>query len=98
VLAFTIGVGAAFAQRSGANGTVDLRSTAFGKVLVSANRHPLHLFRHDHGTKSTCWGACATNWPPLLTKAAKVTGGSGVKSALRGTRPRTDGKTRAAHT
>jgi predicted lipoprotein with Yx(FWY)xxD motif len=92
VLAFVIGVGVAYAHRSGTKGAVDLRSTAFGKVLVSANGHTLYLFRHDHGTKSTCYGACATNWPPLLTTAAKVTGGSGVKGALLGTTRRTDGK------
>ena len=91
VLAFVIGVGVAYAHRSGAKGTVDLRSTAFGKVLVSANGHTLYLFKHDHGTKSTCYGACATNWPPLVT-TAKATGGSGVKSALLGTTRRTDGK------
>jgi predicted lipoprotein with Yx(FWY)xxD motif len=91
-LAFVIGVGVAYGHRSGTKGTVDLRSTAFGKVLVSANGHTLYLFRHDHGTKSTCYGACATNWPPLLTTAAKVTGGSGVKGALLGTTRRPDGK------
>jgi predicted lipoprotein with Yx(FWY)xxD motif len=92
VLAFAIGVGVAYAHRSGTKGTVDLRSTAFGKVLAGANGHTLYLFRHDHSTKSTCYGACATNWPPLLTTAAKVTGGSGVKGALLGTTRRTDGK------
>jgi predicted lipoprotein with Yx(FWY)xxD motif len=92
VLVFVIGVGVAYAHRSGAKGTVDLRSTAFGKVLVSANGHTLYLFRHDHGTKSTCYGACATNWPPLLTTVLKVSGGSGVKGALLGTTRRTNGK------
>jgi predicted lipoprotein with Yx(FWY)xxD motif len=92
VLVFVIGVSVAYAQRSGAKGMVNLRSTVFGKVLVSANGHTLYLFRHDHSTKSTCYGACATNWPPLLTTAAKVTGGSGVKAALLGTTRRTDGK------
>jgi predicted lipoprotein with Yx(FWY)xxD motif len=92
VLAFVIGVGVAYAHRSGTKGTVDLRSTALGKVLVSANGHTLYLFRHDRGMKSTCYGACAANWPPLLTTAAKVTAGSGVKAALLGTTRRTDGK------
>ena len=92
VLAFVIGVGVAYGHRSGTKGTVDLRSTAFGKVLVSANGHTLYLFRHDHGPKSTCYGACATNWPPLLTTSANVTGGSGVKGAMLGTTRRADGK------
>ena len=92
VLAFVIGVSVAYAHRSGTKGTVDLRSTAFGKVLVSANGHTLYLFKHDRGMKSTCYGACATNWPPLLMTAAKASGGSGVKAALLGTTRRTDGK------
>jgi predicted lipoprotein with Yx(FWY)xxD motif len=92
VLVFVIGVSVAYAHRSGAKGTVDLRTTAFGKVLVTANGHTLYLFKHDHGMKSTCYGACATNWPPLLTTAAKVSGGFGVKAALLGTTRRTDGK------
>jgi len=92
VVGVGVGVGVAYAHRTGTKGAVDLRSTAFGKVLVSANGHTLYLFRHDRGAKSTCYGACATNWPPLLTKAAKVTGGSGVKASLLGTTRRTDGK------
>jgi predicted lipoprotein with Yx(FWY)xxD motif len=92
VLVFVIGVGAAYAHRSTANGTVNLRATPLGKVLVSANGRALYLFRRDKTTKSTCYGMCATDWPPLLTKVAKPAVGSGVKASLVGTTRRKDGK------
>jgi predicted lipoprotein with Yx(FWY)xxD motif len=92
VLVFAIGVGTAYAHMSAATGTVDLKTSSFGKVLVSANGHTLYLFKHDKTTKSTCYGKCATNWPPLLTTAAKPTAGAGVTASLLGTTKRTDGK------
>jgi predicted lipoprotein with Yx(FWY)xxD motif len=92
VLVFIVGVGAAYAHLSTTKGTVNLRATPLGKVLVNANGRTLYLFRHDKGTKSTCYGACATDWPPLLTKLAKPTVGTGVKASLIGTTMRKDGK------
>jgi predicted lipoprotein with Yx(FWY)xxD motif len=92
VLVFAIGIGAAHAHRSVAAGTIDLKTSPYGKVLVSANGHTLYLFKHDKTTKSTCSGKCAVNWPPLLTKVAKPTAGSGVDAALIGTTRRADGK------
>jgi predicted lipoprotein with Yx(FWY)xxD motif len=92
VLVFIVGVGAAYAHLSTAKGTVNLRATPLGKVLVTANGHALYLFRHDTGTKSTCYGTCATDWPPLLTKLAKPTVGSGLTASLVRTTVRKDGR------
>jgi predicted lipoprotein with Yx(FWY)xxD motif len=91
VLVFSVGVGAAFAHQSATKGTVDLRSTPLGKVLVSANGHTLYLFKHDKSTKSTCSGKCAVDWPPLLTKSAKPAAGAGIKASLLGTTKRANG-------
>jgi predicted lipoprotein with Yx(FWY)xxD motif len=91
VLAFVVGVAAAYAHSSSSKGTVNLKTSPYGKILVSSNGHTLYLFEHDKGTKSTCYGKCATDWPPLLT-AAKPKTGSGVKAALIGTTRRKDGK------
>ena len=49
------------------------------------------MFRADHGTTSSCYGKCATFWPPLIT-AGKATAGPGVKASLLGTTKRKDGK------
>lgn len=92
LLTFAVGVGVAFAHRATVTGTVNLRATSLGKVLVSANGHALYLFKHDSGSISSCYGTCATDWPPLLTKAAKPSGGSGVRASLLGTTRRKDGK------
>jgi predicted lipoprotein with Yx(FWY)xxD motif len=70
--------------------TISLRTTAAGKVLVAANGRTLYLFTADKGKKSTCYGQCASYWPPLL--AAKPTVGAGLKASKLGTTKRRDGK------
>ena len=90
VLALVVGVGASSAHD--AAGAVGLRTTTLGKVLVGANGHALYLFKHDKSSASTCYGACATDWPPLLSSTAKPHAGAGVKAALLGTTRRKDGK------
>ena len=50
----------------------------------------LYLFEKDTGTQSTCSGACAMAWPPLLTTGAPKASGA-AKSALLGTTMRDDG-------
>jgi predicted lipoprotein with Yx(FWY)xxD motif len=92
MLVFAVGVGAAYAHRSVAKGAVNLRATSYGKVLVNANGRALYLFEADKGRKSACYGKCATDWPPLLTAAAKPTAGAGVKASLLATTKRRDGK------
>ena len=55
---------AAFASTK--TSTIWLRPTAVGTVLVGANGRTLYLFTADKGTKSVCYGQCATYWPPLI--------------------------------
>jgi predicted lipoprotein with Yx(FWY)xxD motif len=81
---------AAGALGSGKKPTVELRTTAVGKVLVAANGRTLYLFTADKGKTSTCYGQCATFWPPLI--ATKPSAGAGVKASLLGTTKRKDGK------
>src|SRR6476661_1759859 len=79
---------AAFAAKS--TSTISLRTTAVGKVLVAANGRTLYLFTADKGKKSTCYGQCASYWPPVF--AAKPTVGRGLKASMIGTTKRRDGK------
>jgi predicted lipoprotein with Yx(FWY)xxD motif len=72
------------------SGTVDVASTSLGSVLVDSKGRTLYLFQADKGKKSTCNGACAATWPPLMT-TAKPTAGSGVKDSLLGSTKRSDG-------
>ena len=70
--------------------TVSLRTTKVGKVLVAANGRTLYLFTADKSKTSTCYGQCASYWPPLI--AAKPTVGTGLKASRLGTTKRKGGK------
>jgi predicted lipoprotein with Yx(FWY)xxD motif len=85
------GVAAAAAvthQSSAASGSVNLHKTKLGKVLAGKSGKTLYLFMADKHGKSACYGKCAANWPPLLSKP---TAGTGVKAALLGTTKRKNG-------
>ena len=61
-----------------------------GTYLTGAAGRPLYLWVADtHGT-SSCSGACAKAWPPLLTTAAPVAS-AGVTSSELSTITRSDG-------
>ena len=71
--------------------TIQTAHTSLGTVLTDGKGLTVYLFEADTTTKPTCYGACATVWPPLLTTGAPVAG-SGAKTSLLGTVKRTDGK------
>ncbi len=71
--------------------TVRIAKTRLGKILVNSRGRTLYLFKKDSGTKSACFGACATAWPPLRA-GRKPTVGRGAKASLAGTTKRSDGK------
>jgi predicted lipoprotein with Yx(FWY)xxD motif/Ca2+-binding RTX toxin-like protein len=81
--------GAAAANHKGA--VVKLGRTSLGRILVDSHGRTLYLFAHDRRGKSTCYGGCARNWPPLITRG-KARAGSGARRALVGTTHRRDGK------
>jgi predicted lipoprotein with Yx(FWY)xxD motif len=72
------------------SGTVCLRKTALGSILVNSKGHTLYLFMKDKNGKSSCTGQCATYWPPL-TVTGKPTAGTGVKASLLGVTMRSNG-------
>jgi predicted lipoprotein with Yx(FWY)xxD motif len=77
--------------------TVSVASNAkLGQILVDGNGRTLYLFEADKSSSSTCYGACATYWPPLLTGGAPIAG-SGVMASLLGTTKRTDGTTEVTY-
>jgi predicted lipoprotein with Yx(FWY)xxD motif len=74
-------------------------STAGGELgehLVGPNQHTIYLFEKDTGTTSTCTGACASAWPPLLTTGAPMASG-GAQAGLLGTTTRDDGTTQVTY-
>jgi predicted lipoprotein with Yx(FWY)xxD motif len=82
----------AFAARA----TVKTASTADGTVLVDQHGKSLYMFGKDRRGKSSCSGACAQNWPPLLT-TSKPKAGSGVSASKLSTVKRSDGKTQVTY-
>ena len=67
-----------------------------GQILVDGNGRTLYLFEKDTSSASTCYGACASYWPPLLTSGTPQAG-SGAKASLLGTTKRTDGTTEVTY-
>ena len=68
---------------SGQPATVGVANSGLGKILVDSQGRTLYLFQKDSGTTSTCAGACASDWPPLMANG-KPTAGSGASVSLLG--------------
>jgi predicted lipoprotein with Yx(FWY)xxD motif len=49
---------------------VQAHSSPYGKVLFDQRGFALYGFTADSRTASTCYGACAKAWPPLLVKGS----------------------------
>lgn len=78
------------------SGSIGARKTSLGTFIVDAQGRSLYLFVKDRSAKSSCYGACASVWPPVTT-AGGAKAGSGVQASLLGTSRRTDGKTQLTY-
>jgi predicted lipoprotein with Yx(FWY)xxD motif len=88
----SIAAALAFANGTTTGGTtVAVAKSRLGRILVDSKGITLYDFVKDKGGTSSCYGACAALWPPLITKG-KPHAGSGVRAALLGTTKRKDGK------
>jgi predicted lipoprotein with Yx(FWY)xxD motif len=81
---------------TGSAATVTTTDGALGTFLASGDGRTLYLFEKDSGTTSSCSGACAVNWPPLLTKTAPQATGQ-AQAKMLGTAPRSDGTTQVTY-
>jgi predicted lipoprotein with Yx(FWY)xxD motif len=61
-----------------------------GPILVDSKGFTVYDFHKDKGTVSSCYGACAGVWPPVLTEG-DPTAGEGAMAAKLGTTKRKDG-------
>lgn len=61
-----------------------------GEILVDSEGRTLYDFHKDEGTTSSCYGACAGAWPPLLTEGEPQAQGPADRGML-GTTKRKDG-------
>ena len=67
-----------------------------GPVLVNHDGFTVYDFHKDKGTTSSCYGACAEGWPPVLTEGSP-TAGEGATAAKLGTTERKDGTTQVTY-
>ena len=70
--------------------SVSTKTSSLGTFLVDGNGRALYLWDADHGSMSTCSGACAQAWPPVTTTGTPKASGA-VKASLLGTTKRADG-------
>jgi predicted lipoprotein with Yx(FWY)xxD motif len=79
------------ASGGGADGIVAAAKAGdLGTVLVNSEGLTLYDFHKDKGGTSSCYGACASAWPPLLTEGNPQAQGAAQRSML-GTTKRQDG-------
>ena len=74
---------------------VKIKKTGAGTVLTNAAGFTLYTFQADKGSTSTCYGACAQFWPPVLG-TAHLAAGQNISGHF-GTTTRKDGKTQVTY-
>jgi len=67
-----------------------------GPVLVDSKGFTVYDFHKDKGTTSSCYGACAQGWPPVLSEG-NPTAGEGAMASKLGTTKRKDGTTQVTY-
>lgn len=87
---------AAQAQTTAPPTVTTMNVSPLGKILVNDKNLTLYLFQADTSTTSTCTGACAKLWPPLLVNGTPSVAGGVNKSKL-GTSKRSDGGTQVTY-
>lgn len=76
--------------------TISSRSGNVGTYLTDGSGRALYLFMSDTPTTSTCSGACATAWPPLIGTGTPAVA-DGAQAAMLGTLARADGTTQVTY-
>ena len=71
--------------------SVGVSQSKFGRILVDGHGRSLYHFDRDRNRKSSCYGGCAGEWPPLIV-SGKPHATSGIKAALLGRTKRRDGR------
>lgn len=69
---------------------VKTRTGPLGTYLVDGKGRTLYRFMRDTGRRSSCFGACAQNWPALRSKEKPEAKGA-VKQKRLSTKKRSDG-------
>lgn len=76
--------------------TFKLADSRYGKIIVDGSGRALYLFDADRSPVSTCYGACATAWPPFLA-TRPPTAGPDLNQSLTSTTARIDGSQQVSY-
>jgi predicted lipoprotein with Yx(FWY)xxD motif len=76
--------------------TITLAGSQFGAVLFDGDSRAIYLFDKEQSSDSECYGDCAAEWPPVLTKGDPQAKG-GVSGGKLGTTKRDDGTTQVTY-
>jgi predicted lipoprotein with Yx(FWY)xxD motif len=76
--------------------TLKLRSGTPGRFVVDGRGRTLYEFEKDSSRRSACSGACAHNWPPVLTSRRPAVG-AGLSASKAGTIRRANGRLQATY-
>jgi predicted lipoprotein with Yx(FWY)xxD motif len=90
----------AAAPTSSATSTGTVIKTASGTAgiwLTDQAGKTLYIYTKDTGTTSTCYTACATNWPPFTATGSVTVNGQFLDASLVGSTKRTDGTTQVTY-
>lgn len=77
-------------------GSLKVANSSLGNVLVDSQGMTLYLLTADSSDQSTCSGACAGAWPPMIVQSAPAAG-AGLQASLITTITRPDGSEQAAY-
>ena len=69
---------------------ITIRGSEYGRMLWAPGRQAIYIFERDQPNKSRCYGECAKDWPPVLTKG-KPRAGRGIDGELLRTTKRRNG-------
>jgi predicted lipoprotein with Yx(FWY)xxD motif len=77
--------------------TIETRAAEpYGQHLTAQENRSVYVFSGDRENESTCYGACAVAWPPVVTEGEPVAG-EGVDAEKLGTTERKDGSTQVTY-
>ncbi|MGN6216110.1 MAG: COG4315 family predicted lipoprotein [Solirubrobacterales bacterium] len=84
------------ASASGGGMTVNTaEASGLGTVLVDSEGFTVYKFAKDKGSTSSCYGACAQNWPPVTVEGKPS--GEGAAASQLGTTKRKDGSVQVTY-
>jgi predicted lipoprotein with Yx(FWY)xxD motif len=81
---------AAPASSSASSTVITTKTSSGGSYLTNSAGRAIYLFMADSTGKSTCDGACASAWPPVIA-TGQPTASGGVQASDLGTITRSDG-------